>query len=81
MKQFSIMGPTDCKQNNIQYRHTQANRIFEFHSSGNEMFLTLYCLLNIDPNILEVSDTSPDDIARFPQVLGGIANQSSLYHH
>ena len=42
MKQFSILGPTDCKQNNIQlqYRHTQANRIFEFHSSGNEMFLT-----------------------------------------
>ena len=42
MKQFNIMGPTDCKQNNIQlqYRHTQANRILEFHSSGNEMFLT-----------------------------------------
>jgi hypothetical protein len=40
MKQFSIMGPIDCKQNNIQlqYRHTQENRILEFHSLGNEMF-------------------------------------------
>jgi hypothetical protein len=34
----------------------------------------------LDSSILEVSDTSPDDIARFPQVLGGIDNQSSLYH-
>jgi hypothetical protein len=42
MKQFSIMDPTDCKQNKIQlqYRHIQANRILELHSSGNEMFLT-----------------------------------------
>ena len=40
MKQFSIMDPTDCKENNIQlqYRHTQATRILQFHSSGNEMF-------------------------------------------
>ena len=42
MKQFSIMGPTACKQNNtqLQYRNKQASRILEFHSSGNEMFLT-----------------------------------------
>ena len=41
-QQFSIMGLTDCKQNNIQlhYCHTRANRILEFHSSGSEMFLT-----------------------------------------
>jgi hypothetical protein len=32
MKQFSIMGPVDCKQNNIQlqYRHTQETGYWNF---------------------------------------------------
>jgi hypothetical protein len=31
--------------------------------------------------LVAITPTSPDDIARFPQVLGGIDYQSSLYHH
>ena len=50
MNQFSIMGPTVCKQNNIQlqYRHTQANRIL---IRKRNVFYPPNCLLNLDSNI------------------------------
>jgi hypothetical protein len=69
MKQFSIMGPTDCKQNNIQlqYRHTHPNRILIFHSSGNEIFLT--ALLPAQPHYAKLVHKihKPPTYSNFPK--------------